>query len=180
MALKSASGLVPALRSLLAMALAWAMFCLANIAGSGLATLAGFPSGGGGRLAWDLAWVIVAGVLAAAVAAALAPRAPRVHVLALFAMLLAIAVLAVARLGGDWPWWFSAGIVATLPLQAWLGARRVLRWRAGRHAPAPLDASAVADRCAPDRAARATSPLATTKTQDNRAVRTRPAGNRPR
>jgi hypothetical protein len=132
MGLKSVSGLVLVLRSLLAMALAWAAFCLANLAGSGLATLAGFPAGGGRRLGWDLAWVMVAGVLAAWVVATLAPRAPRAHVLALFAMLLAIAVLAVVELGGDWPWWFSAGVVATLPLQAWLGMRWAPRGTARR------------------------------------------------
>ncbi|MDN5780462.1 MAG: hypothetical protein L0H23_00325 [Luteimonas sp.] len=135
MRLKSNSGLLRALRSVLAMALAWAAFCLANVAGSGLATLAGFPSGGGRRLAWDLAWVIVAGALAAWVVAMLAPRAPRLHVLALFAMLLAIAVYAVVQLGGDWPWWFSAGVVATLPLQAWLGARWALRKEPVRRVP---------------------------------------------
>lgn len=124
--------LVLALRSLLAMVLAAVAFCVANLAGSELAMLAGFPGGGERRLAWDLGWVIVAGVLAAWVVAVLAPRAPRAHVLVLFAMLLAIAVFAVLRLGGDWPWWFSAGAVATLPLQAWLGARWALRAKARR------------------------------------------------
>lgn len=120
---------VLALRSLFAMALAWSAFCLANLAGSTLASLAGFPPGGEHRLAWDVAWVFVAGVLAAWTIAVSAPRAPRPHVLAFFAILLVIALLAVARLGGDWPWWFSTAAVATLPLQAWLGMHYALRRR---------------------------------------------------
>jgi hypothetical protein len=35
----------------------------------------------------------------------------------------------VVQLGSDWPYWFSAGILLTLPLQAWLGLRWALRGR---------------------------------------------------
>lgn len=121
-----ANMVVPALRSLLAMVLAFAVVALVNQGGGELAELAGFPGGGEPRLAWDLGWVFVAGVLAAWVVAKLAPRAPRMHAVVFFVLMLTIVVYAVAQLGGDWPRWFSAGIVLTLPLQVWLGARWAL------------------------------------------------------
>lgn len=124
-----ATAVVSALRSLLAVALAFAAVVLVSQGGGELAQLAGFPAGGGPRLAWDLGWVFVAGVLAAWIAARLAPRAPRMHVLAWLAPMLAAAVYAVVQLGDGWPRWFSAGVVLGLPLQAWLGARWALRAR---------------------------------------------------
>ncbi|MGI8560774.1 MAG: hypothetical protein ACR2J7_04930 [Luteimonas sp.] len=121
--------LLLALRSLLAMALALVVVVAVNRAGGGLAGLAGFPRGGEARLAWDLGWVCVAGVLATWAAVRLAPVAPRMHAVALFAVFLAVAVAAVMRLGDDWPRWFSAGALLSLPLQVWLGAWWGLRGR---------------------------------------------------
>ena len=118
-----------ALRSLLAMALAFAMLVLVNQAGGELADLTGFPAGGGHRLAWDLACVFVSGVLAAWGVVKFAPCAPRMHAGVFFALMLVVAVLAVMQLGDDWPRWFSAGILLGLPLQVWLGARWALRGR---------------------------------------------------
>lgn len=119
--------LLLATRSLLALAAAFAVFALANVAGGELADRTGFPEGNDARLGWDLAWVFIAGVVAAGTAVKLAPRAPRAHAVALFLLMLAICVLAVWQLGGDWPRWFSAGLLLTLPLQAWLGARLATR-----------------------------------------------------
>jgi hypothetical protein len=128
------SRLLVALRSLLSMVAAWVAFWLGTMAGGELAALANLPPGGGPRLAWDLAWVALGGALAAWCVVAIAPCARRLHVLAFFAMLLAIAVLAVARLGSDWPWWFDAGALAVPLLSAWLGLRRVARIEARRSA----------------------------------------------
>lgn len=100
---------------------------LVNLAGGALADLTGFPAAGEGRLAWDLGWVFVAGSLAAWAVARLAPRAARTHAAAFFALMLIVSVLAVARLGEDWPRWFSAGILIALPLQVGLGTWWALR-----------------------------------------------------
>lgn len=105
---------------------------LVNLAGGALADLTGFPAAGEGRLAWDLGWVFVAGSLAAWAVARLAPRAARTHAAAFFALMLTVSVLAVARLGEDWPRWFSAGILIALPLQVGLGTWWALRGRERR------------------------------------------------
>lgn len=118
-----------ALRSLLAMVLAFVVVALVNQGGGELAELAEFPGGGEPRLAWDLGWVFIAGVLAAWVVAKLAPRAPRMHAVVFFVLTLAVAVYAVVQLGDGWPRWFSIGILLGLPLQAWLGTRWALRAR---------------------------------------------------
>ena len=76
------------LRSLLAMALAFSVLSLANLAGGALADMTGFPEAGEGRLAWDLGWVFIAGVLAAWTVAKLAPRAPRLRVAVFFVLML--------------------------------------------------------------------------------------------
>ena len=126
-----------ALRSLLAMAMAVAVMVLANHAGGTLADWSGFPAGNDGRLAWDLGCFFLAGVFATAVLARLAPRAPRAHALAFGALLLVVIVLGVARLGGDWPRWFSAGLLLGLPLQLWLGAGGALRGKRVTSRPRP-------------------------------------------
>lgn len=125
MALKRAAWI--ALRSLLALVLAVATMVLANHAGGAFADLTGFPQGNASRLAWDLGCFFVAGAVATGVCAGLAPRAPRAHALVFIALLLVVIVLGVARLGSDWPRWFSAGLLLGLPLQAWLGLRGAAR-----------------------------------------------------
>lgn len=116
-----------ALRSLLAIVLALAVVVLVNQGGGALADLAQFPKPGEGRLAWDLFVVFAAGTVGAWVAVRLAPGAPRRHAFSFFALSLAIIVFAVMKLGADWPWWFSAGILLSLPLQVWLGASWAMR-----------------------------------------------------
>src|SRR5690606_5282374 len=126
--------LVAAVRSPLAVVLALVAFCAANQFGGWLAAQLGLPPGGGARLGWDLGWMFVAGVLAAWCLAWLAPpRAARAHVAVFFVALMAFAAWVVAGMGGDWPWWFSGGVLATMPLQAWLGLR--LPPRRARRAP---------------------------------------------
>ncbi|WP_226467495.1 hypothetical protein [Luteimonas panaciterrae] len=119
------------LRSLLAIALALAAVVVINLLGGELADWFGLPPGGDGRLAWDLGWVIASGTAAIWVAARAAPRAPRGHALAFFVMLLAAAVWGVVRMGGDYPGWFCAGLVLTLPLQGWVGMKLALLGRRG-------------------------------------------------
>ena len=112
-----------ALRSLLAIMLALVVLVLINLGGGALADLMGFPGGGEGRLAWDLGCFFLAGLLAVWTAVRLASRAPLVHAAVVFGLILAMDVVGVAQLGSDWPHWFSAGILLTLPVQAFLGAR---------------------------------------------------------
>jgi hypothetical protein len=124
-----ASIALPALRSLMAMALAFAVVVLVTQGGGELGDFAGFPGGGEPRLAFDLCCVFVAGLAGAWVAVRLAPCAPRAHAAAFFAAMLAVAVLGVLQLGDDWPRWFSAGVVLGVPLQVGLGAWWALRRR---------------------------------------------------
>ena len=118
---------VPALRSVLAMAAGFVVVALVNQGGGELGDLIGFAGGGERRLAWDLGWVFIAGMLAAWVAVRLAPCARRAHAAVFFAAMLAVAAWAVAQMGDDWPRWFSAGVVLAVPLQVGLGACWALR-----------------------------------------------------
>jgi hypothetical protein len=104
------SGFPIALRSLFALVSAFVVAVLVNLGGGELADTTGFPDGGEARLAWDLGWVFIAGVFAT-----------------LLVVKLAVAALAVIQLGGDWPRWFSAGILLAVPLQVGLGAGWALR-----------------------------------------------------
>jgi hypothetical protein len=115
------------LRALLAVLAGFAAMFAVNLAGSGLATASGFPAGGPSRLGWDLLWVVLSGIAGAWVVVRLAPCAPRRHALAFFLLVLMMDGYAVAELGADFPPWFSAGLLLTLPLQIWLGMRLALR-----------------------------------------------------
>jgi hypothetical protein len=125
--MRATDSLLFALRSLLAIVLAFVVVALVNQGGGALADLVRFPKPGEGRLAWDLLVAFSAGTLGAWVAVRLAPRAPRGHAFSFFALSLAIVVFAVMKLGADWPWWFSAGILLSLPLQVWLGVNWAMR-----------------------------------------------------
>lgn len=117
-----------ALRSLLAGLAAAATLVLATWASGELAAALGLPAGGQVRLGWDLSGVIFAGTLAFAVLARLAPAATRAHVIVGLVLLIIALAWAVARLGGDFPAWFIATLLLSVPGQAWLG------WLAGRRA----------------------------------------------
>ncbi len=123
-----------ALRSCVAFVLALAAVPLVNAAGGQLGDAIGLASGGDGRLSWDLAWVLVAGVAANWLVTKLAPCALRLHAVVLFVAMLAIHVQAVRMLGNDWPRWFSAGLLLCPPLQTWLGAGWALRQPRARQA----------------------------------------------
>jgi hypothetical protein len=116
-----------ALRALLAVLAGLAAMSAIHLAGSGLATASGFPAGGPSRLGWDLLWVVLSGIAGAWVVVWLAPCAPRRHALGFFLLVLLMDGYAVAELGADFPLWFSAGLLLTLPVQVWLGMRLALR-----------------------------------------------------
>ncbi|MEH6415985.1 hypothetical protein [Pseudomonas sp. CGJS7] len=111
------------LHSLSAMIAAAVVVVLTNEAGGRLAAGLGMPPGGDLRLAWDLAWAVAGGLLAIAVATRCAPVAPRAHGAVCGGLIAALAVYAVVELGGDFPLWFRAMALLSLPLQVWLGLR---------------------------------------------------------
>jgi hypothetical protein len=115
-----------AFRALLALLAGFAAMFAINLAGSALATALGFPAGGSPRLGWDLLCVVLSGIAGAWTAVRLAPCMPRLHALAFFLLVLLMDGYAVAELGADFPAWFSAGLLLTLPFQVWLGARLAL------------------------------------------------------
>ncbi|AKC87103.1 hypothetical protein [Pseudoxanthomonas suwonensis] len=115
-----------AFRSLLAVLLAFAAVFAVNLLGSWLAAWLVLPAGGSPRLAWDLLWVVLSGIAGAWVAVRSAPCTPRGHALAFLLLMLAMDTAAVVRMGADFPLWFSAGLLLTLPLQVWLGMRLAL------------------------------------------------------
>lgn len=124
------------LGSLLAMSAAVFALVAINLLGGTLAAWLGFPPGGTGRLTWDLAWAIASGTAAIAIATYCAPAAPRRHALVCFAALSIAAVYAVMQLGDDFPPWFCAGLLLSLPLQGWLAARWALKLKNRTRSPA--------------------------------------------
>ena len=125
-AMTHGSGIRLVVRALLAMVLGLAVLFAVNLAGSVLASAAGFPRGGTPRLAWDLLWVVLAGIGGGWSVVRLAPCAPRRHALVFFAGVLLMDSYAVAAFGADFPGGFSAGLLLTVPLQAWPGMRLAL------------------------------------------------------
>ncbi|KFL37256.1 hypothetical protein N788_10475 [Arenimonas donghaensis DSM 18148 = HO3-R19] len=116
------------MRSCLALVLAVAVVPALNLAGSWLAAALQLPPGGTGRLAWDLGWLAASGIAMVATATALATRHHAAHA-GLAGLLLGLGLgWAVASVGGDFPVWFTALALLTLPLQVglgwWLGAPR--------------------------------------------------------
>lgn len=105
-----------------------ALFVLGMISGaaSWTAPWVGLGEGGQVRLGWDLVWTLLGGVAATAFAARYAPNAAYVHGGVVWAVIAAASVYAAWDLGSDFPFWFVAVLLASLPLQAmgiWLGAR---------------------------------------------------------
>ena len=108
------------LRSALALALAIAAIPLVNLAGSELAALLKLPPGGDARLAYDLLWVFLAGLVGSALIVGVAAVAKTAHAWAIFAIYLALDVYVTVVAWDDFPRWFSLACLLTLPLQVWL------------------------------------------------------------
>ncbi|MCF7752416.1 hypothetical protein KQ945_16780 [Bacillus subtilis subsp. subtilis] len=105
-----------------------ALFVLGMVSGVAgwTAPWIGLGQGGDTRLAWDLAWTILAGVGATAFAARYAPAWPYPHGSVVWAVIVAASVYAVWDMGNDFPFWFVVALLVSLPFQAagiWLGAR---------------------------------------------------------
>ncbi|MEI2432460.1 hypothetical protein RDV84_06425 [Lysobacter yananisis] len=111
------------LTSLLALILAAMAFLALNWSGGELAARLRLPPGGAARLSWDLAWTVAAAALALWIVARWAPVAARWQAGAAWAALTALALWAVTNLGGEFPLWFDAGLLAALPALGWLAWR---------------------------------------------------------
>lgn len=110
------------LRSLLGFAGAALALWAGTAAGGWLAASLPLRAGGDARLAWDLAWLALGGVVAFALVSRAAPCRPRAHAIVLLLLLLGAALWAVVNLGQDFPAWFNAAVLASVPLQYGLGA----------------------------------------------------------
>ena len=113
---------IVALRSLLALVLAIVAIPVVNTVGAWLSDHAfGLSAGGTLRLAVDLFWTFMAGLVGTWLMVKVAAVAKTAHAWALFAIYLALDVQAVASMWNDWPRWFLLGVLMLLPLQVWLG-----------------------------------------------------------
>lgn len=117
------------LRSLLALALAIIAIPLVNLAGGEWAAAMDLPLRADARLAYDLVWVFLAGLVGSALMVGVAPVAKTAHAWAIFAIYLALDVYVTVMAWDDFPRWFTLACLLTLPLQVWLGWW--LAW--GRH-----------------------------------------------
>ncbi len=104
-----------------------ALFVLGMVSGAGgwIAPWVGLGRGEG-RLAWDLGWTILGGFAACAFASRYAPTRPWLHGGIVWAMIVGASAFAAWDLGNDFPFWFVAVLLASLPVQGlgiWFGAK---------------------------------------------------------
>jgi hypothetical protein len=109
------------LRSVLALALAIIAIPLVNLAGGEWATAMDLPLRGDARLAYDLVWVFLAGLVGSALMVGVAAVAKTAHAWAIFVLYLALDAYVTMIAWHDFPRWFSLACLLTLPLQVWLG-----------------------------------------------------------
>jgi len=112
---------IVALRSVAAVFVALYTLPLVNQIGGELAPVLRMPRGGEVRLAYDLAWVMLAGITGSALMVALAAVAKTAHAWAFFALYMAVGLVVTWLAWDDFPRWFTLACVLTLPLQVWLG-----------------------------------------------------------
>jgi hypothetical protein len=103
------------------------VFVLGMVSGAGawIAPWVGLENGEP-RLAWDLAWTVLGGVAATAFASRYAPAWPCLHGGLIWAMIVGASAYAAWDVGNDFPFWFVATLLLSLPVQAlgiWLGTR---------------------------------------------------------
>ena len=115
------SSAIIVLRSVVALALAIFAIPMVNLAGGEFATRLALPPGGDARLAYDLAWVFLAGIAGSALMVGVAAVAKTAHAWAIFALYLALDAYVTVMAWDDFPRWFTLACVLTLPLQVWLG-----------------------------------------------------------
>lgn len=112
---------VVAFRSVVAFIAALYALPLVNQIGGELAPLLSLPRGSDVRLAYDLTWVILAGITGSALMVALAAVAKTAHAWAFFALYMTLGAVVTWIAWDDFPRWFTLACLLTLPLQVWLG-----------------------------------------------------------
>lgn len=115
------------LRSVLALTLAIVAIPLVNLAGGELALLLRLPPGGDARLAYDLLWVFLAGLVGSALMVGVAAVAKTAHAWTIFAIYGVLGVYVTVAAWDDFPRWFTLACLLTLPLQVGLGWRWAVR-----------------------------------------------------
>lgn len=109
------------LRSALGLVLAIAAIPVVNLAGGELAGVLALPRGGDARLAYDLLWVFLAGVVGSVLMVGVAAVSKTAHAWAIFVLYLGLDLYVTVMAWDDFPRWFTLGCLLTLPLQVWLG-----------------------------------------------------------
>lgn len=112
------------LQMLAILGLAIAAVVAVNFAGGTLWQWLAPSAGSEPRLAWDLGWWMASITLAFWVIARFMPRAPRRFVVAALLALMALALWAAHEMWGEYPHWFTVGMLLS-PL---LGAGLAMRW----------------------------------------------------
>jgi hypothetical protein len=91
------------------------------VAGGELAGVLVLPRGGDARLAYDLLWVFLAGVVGSVLMVGVAAVSKTAHAWAIFVLYLGLDLYVTVMAWDDFPRWFTLGCLLTLPLQVWLG-----------------------------------------------------------
>jgi len=113
--------MVVVLRSVAACVVSLYALRLVNQIGGELAAALRLPSGGDARLAYDLLWVVMAGVAGSMLMVGVAAVAKTAHAWVFLALYLALGVTLVWLAWEDFPRWFTLACLLTLPVQVWLG-----------------------------------------------------------
>lgn len=110
------------LRSLIGLVAAIATVVVVNLAGAHVSDAVGLHAGTP-RLAVDLGWFAISGIVATAVLLRSAAVARAMHAWGWLLGWLTVAGYAAWQMRDDWPAWFSLGVLLSLPMQVRLGWR---------------------------------------------------------
>ena len=109
------------LRSVVAFIAAFYAVPLVNQVGGELTPLLPLPRGSDARLAYDLVWVILAGITGSALMVSIAAVAKTAHAWVFFTLYMALGLVVTWLAWDDFPRWFTLACLLTLPVQVWLG-----------------------------------------------------------
>ncbi|OBU65383.1 hypothetical protein A9K58_15010 [Stenotrophomonas maltophilia] len=92
-----------------------------------LPPLLGLATRGGAQLGWDLAFSVLGGIAGISFATYYAPCWPRSHGFSIWSLIALGCGYAMWTAGADFPFWFLASLLASLPVQLlagwWFGRR---------------------------------------------------------
>lgn len=119
--------ILPWLRTLIALALGIAAIEAVHFAGGRLLPGAYAPPGAGSLAGALLGLMLLAGIAGTFVTVLVARHRPWLHATIFLAMMLALDAAAAVGVFAEREAWFKVLMLASLPLQAWLGAKLALR-----------------------------------------------------